>query len=122
MQLIYSISSFSTNFETKVTSFQKSELIQILVCFKQHYPIFNISSGNLSVVSWQAWRIIDPRAGEAFAALRKAGVKIAVVSNFDTRLRLILKALDCDHWFDAMAVSAEVIFIWKETDRSLQNL
>ena len=57
----------------------------------------------------QAWKIIDPRAGEAFAALRKAGVKTAVVSNFDTRLRPILKALECDHWFDAMAISAEVI-------------
>lgn len=41
-------------------------------------------------------------------ALRKAGVKIAVVSNFDTRLRPLLRALNCDHWFDAVAVSAEV--------------
>lgn len=43
-----------------------------------------------------------------FQALRKAGVKVAVVSNFDTRLRPLLKALKCDHWFDAVAVSAEV--------------
>lgn len=33
---------------------------------------------------------------------------MAVVSNFDTRLRPLLKALKCDHWFDAVAVSAEV--------------
>ncbi|KAF2308224.1 hypothetical protein GH714_037099 [Hevea brasiliensis] len=39
---------------------------------------------------------------------RKAGVKLAVVSNFDTRLRPLLQALNCDHWFDAVAVSAEV--------------
>lgn len=43
-----------------------------------------------------------------FQALREAGVKIAVVSNFDTRLRPLLRALNCDHWFDAVAVSAEV--------------
>ena len=43
-----------------------------------------------------------------FQALRKAGVKVAVVSNFDTRLRPVLRALNCDHWFDAVAVSAEV--------------
>ncbi|GFP80822.1 haloacid dehalogenase-like hydrolase domain-containing protein 3 [Phtheirospermum japonicum] len=41
-------------------------------------------------------------------ALRKAGVKVAIVSNFDTRLRPLLRALKCDHWFDAVAVSAEV--------------
>lgn len=32
------------------------------------------------------------------------------MSNFDTRLRPLLRALDCDHWFDAVAVSAEVSF------------
>jgi hypothetical protein len=35
-------------------------------------------------------------------------VKLGVVSNFDTRLRPLLQALNCDQWFDAMAVSAEV--------------
>jgi hypothetical protein len=30
------------------------------------------------------------------------------VSNFDTRLRPLLRALNCDDWFDAVAVSAEV--------------
>jgi FMN phosphatase YigB (HAD superfamily) len=35
-------------------------------------------------------------------------VKTAVVSNFDTRLRPLLQALECDDWFDAVAVSAEV--------------
>lgn len=55
-----------------------------------------------------AWRITDPNASRVFAALRAAGVKLAIVSNFDTRLRPVLKALDCDSWFDALAVSAEV--------------
>ncbi|KAL9267053.1 Haloacid dehalogenase-like hydrolase domain-containing protein, partial [Drosera capensis] len=56
----------------------------------------------------KAWHLCDPDAGRVFNALRNAGVKVAVVSNFDTRLRPLLRALDCDHWFDAVAVSAEV--------------
>ncbi|CAI5498553.1 unnamed protein product [Closterium sp. Naga37s-1] len=56
----------------------------------------------------EAWRLTDPHAKEAFTAIRDAGVKIAVVSNFDTRLRTVLKELDCHDWFDAIAVSAEI--------------
>ncbi|KAK8632977.1 hypothetical protein V6N13_013833 [Hibiscus sabdariffa] len=56
----------------------------------------------------KAWHLCDPEAGKVFEALRKAGVKLAVVSNFDTRLRPLLRALNCEHWFDAVAVSAEV--------------
>ncbi|OVA04025.1 HAD hydrolase [Macleaya cordata] len=56
----------------------------------------------------KAWRLCDPDAERVFMALRKSGVKLAVVSNFDTRLRSVLRALNCDHWFDAVAVSAEV--------------
>ncbi|KAI3869684.1 hypothetical protein MKX03_011881 [Papaver bracteatum] len=56
----------------------------------------------------KAWRLCDPDAERVFMALRKAGVKLAVVSNFDTRLRSVLRALNCDHWFDAVTVSAEV--------------
>jgi len=56
----------------------------------------------------QAWHICDPEAGKVFEALRRAGIKLAVVSNFDTRLRPLLQALKCEHWFDALAVSAEV--------------
>lgn len=56
----------------------------------------------------KAWHLCDPEAESVFQALRKAGVKLAVVSNFDTRLRPLLQALKCDHWFDAVAVSAEM--------------
>ncbi|KAG2647315.1 hypothetical protein PVAP13_2KG577600 [Panicum virgatum] len=58
----------------------------------------------------KAWHLCDPDAGRVFQALRRAGVKTAVVSNFDTRLRPLLQALKCDQWFDAVAVSAEVGF------------
>lgn len=56
----------------------------------------------------KAWHLCDPEAEKVFLALRRAGVKLAVVSNFDTRLRPLLRALNCEHWFDAVAVSAEV--------------
>ncbi|KAJ7521373.1 hypothetical protein O6H91_19G050900 [Diphasiastrum complanatum] len=56
----------------------------------------------------EAWQISDPEAGKVFKALRDAGIKLAVVSNFDTRLRPLMHALDCDQWFHALAVSAEV--------------
>lgn len=56
----------------------------------------------------KAWHLCDPNTEKVFQALREAGVKIAVVSNFDTRLRPLLRALNCDHWFDAVTVSAEV--------------
>ncbi|KAJ6852499.1 rhythmically expressed protein isoform X1 [Iris pallida] len=56
----------------------------------------------------KAWHLCDPEAENVFKALRKSGVKSAVVSNFDTRLRPLLQALKCDNWFDAVAVSAEV--------------
>eukprot|EP00475_Leptophrys_vorax_P011537 TRINITY_DN1809_c1_g1_i1.p1 TRINITY_DN1809_c1_g1~~TRINITY_DN1809_c1_g1_i1.p1 ORF type:complete len:155 (-),score=12.85 TRINITY_DN1809_c1_g1_i1:30-494(-) len=56
----------------------------------------------------EAWRFTDPNAKEAFAAIRRAGIKIALVSNFDTRLRDLLRMLECYDWFDAIAVSAEV--------------
>ncbi|GMP97753.1 hypothetical protein CsSME_00045892 [Camellia sinensis var. sinensis] len=46
----------------------------------------------------EAWHLCDPDAEKVFKTLRNAGVKLAVVSNFDTRLRP----------FDAVAVSAEV--------------
>lgn len=59
-------------------------------------------------ISPQAWRIMDPDAGMIFGALRQAGVKVAVVSNFDTRLRFLMHALHCYDWFDAMAIPAEV--------------
>ncbi|KAI3984156.1 hypothetical protein MKX01_011110 [Papaver californicum] len=56
----------------------------------------------------KAWRLCDPDAERVFMSRKKAGVKLAVVSNFDTRLRSVLRALNCDHWFDAVTVSAEV--------------
>ncbi|RWR78356.1 haloacid dehalogenase-like hydrolase domain-containing protein 3 isoform X1 [Cinnamomum micranthum f. kanehirae] len=47
-------------------------------------------------------------AYETISHLKNAGVKLAVVSNFDTRLRKLLKDLNIAHLFDAIIISAEV--------------
>jgi FMN phosphatase YigB (HAD superfamily) len=52
-----------------------------------------------------AWRLA-PGAVAALTRLRASGVKLAVCSNFDTRLRPVLGALGVDRLFDAIIVSA----------------
>lgn len=54
-----------------------------------------------------AWKVASG-APEALARLRNAGVKLAVVSNFDSRLRPILRDLQVDNLFDALIISAEI--------------
>ncbi|KAG0564022.1 hypothetical protein KC19_8G076600 [Ceratodon purpureus] len=54
-----------------------------------------------------AWKVAHG-APEALARLRDAGVKLAVVSNFDSRLRPILRDLQVDTLFDALIISAEI--------------
>ncbi|XP_062161334.1 uncharacterized protein LOC133868441 isoform X2 [Alnus glutinosa] len=54
-----------------------------------------------------AWRLPDG-AYETIALLKDAGVKVAVVSNFDTRLRKLLKDLNVLDLFDAVIISSEV--------------
>ncbi|KAM0849771.1 hypothetical protein ACQ4PT_053526 [Festuca glaucescens] len=54
-----------------------------------------------------AWRLPDG-AYRTLHDLKDAGVKLAVVSNFDTRLRKLLKDLNISDVFDAIVVSSEV--------------
>ncbi|KAJ9187502.1 hypothetical protein P3X46_002951 [Hevea brasiliensis] len=54
-----------------------------------------------------AWRLPDG-AYETLFLLKDTGVKLAVVSNFDTRLRKLLKDLNVIDLFDALIVSSEV--------------
>ncbi|KAG0522685.1 hypothetical protein BDA96_07G058800 [Sorghum bicolor] len=54
-----------------------------------------------------AWRL-PVGADTALRELKDAGVKLAVVSNFDTRLRKLLKDLNVSDMFDAIVVSSEV--------------
>ncbi|XP_042500854.1 haloacid dehalogenase-like hydrolase domain-containing protein 3 isoform X2 [Macadamia integrifolia] len=54
-----------------------------------------------------AWRL-PSSAYETLCFLKDAGVKLAVVSNFDTRLRGLLKDLNVVDLFDATIVSSEV--------------
>ncbi|XP_068638760.1 uncharacterized protein [Aristolochia californica] len=55
----------------------------------------------------EAWNL-PSGAYETICHLKDAGVKLAVVSNFDLRLRKLLKDLKVANLFDAIIVSAEV--------------
>lgn len=55
----------------------------------------------------EAWTV-SPGAIEALRRLRGAGMRTAIVSNFDSRLRRILDELGISGVFDAVAISAEV--------------
>ncbi|GAB4823833.1 hypothetical protein N2152v2_010879 [Parachlorella kessleri] len=55
----------------------------------------------------EAWTL-SPGAVESLQRIRAMGVKTAVVSNFDTRLRRIMKDLGVDKLFDAVVISAEL--------------
>ncbi|VVA20470.1 PREDICTED: haloacid dehalogenase [Prunus dulcis] len=54
-----------------------------------------------------SWRLPEG-AYETMALLKDAGVKLAVVSNFDSRLRKLLEDLNVLHLFDAVIISSEV--------------
>ncbi|XP_071930794.1 uncharacterized protein [Coffea arabica] len=54
-----------------------------------------------------AW-LLPAGAYETMLVLKDSGVKLAVVSNFDTRLRKVLKDLNVLDLFDAVAISSEV--------------
>lgn len=55
----------------------------------------------------QAWTV-PPGFVDAMYRIRALGIKTAVVSNFDGRLRDILAAMKIEHLFDAVIVSCEV--------------
>ncbi|KAI3516423.1 hypothetical protein L1887_15338 [Cichorium endivia] len=56
-----------------------------------------------------AWHL-PPGAYETILILKEAGVKLAVVSNFDSRLRKLLQDLNVIDLFDAVIISSEVGF------------
>lgn len=54
--------------------------------------------------SWELY----PEAIETLRALRERGLELAVVSNFDSRLRNILEGLGAASWFDGIFISSAV--------------
>lgn len=54
--------------------------------------------------SAQAWRVFDD-VPPALATLRDLGARLAVVSNWDSRLPDVLKVLALDRWFETVVVS-----------------
>ena len=56
----------------------------------------------------RSWVYISLLPTHKVALHTNAGIKMAVVSNFDLRLRPLLEALGLDKLFDALIISAEV--------------
>ncbi|MDH3442472.1 MAG: HAD-IA family hydrolase [Deltaproteobacteria bacterium] len=54
-----------------------------------------------------SWKLY-PEAVETLLSLRQRGLKLAVVSNFDSRLHNILDGLGAASWFDGVFVSSTV--------------
>eukprot|EP01024_Parvocaulis_polyphysoides_P040069 TRINITY_DN36399_c0_g1_i9.p1 TRINITY_DN36399_c0_g1~~TRINITY_DN36399_c0_g1_i9.p1 ORF type:complete len:252 (+),score=37.20 TRINITY_DN36399_c0_g1_i9:206-961(+) len=54
----------------------------------------------------EAW-LITNGAVQSLQRIKNAGIKTAIVSNFDTRLRILLQRLKMYHLFDAIMCSAE---------------
>jgi len=54
-----------------------------------------------------AWRLFDDVL-PCLEELRRRGLKLGVISNWDERLRPLLRELTLDHWFDSIVISVEV--------------
>lgn len=55
----------------------------------------------------EAW-LLYPEAGETLSALKRRGMILGVISNFDSRLIGILEGLGAAHWFEHIFVSSRV--------------
>ena len=53
--------------------------------------------------SWRVFEDVVP----TLAALSSQQLKLAVISNWDERLRPLLRRLDLEHWFEVIIISAE---------------
>lgn len=54
-----------------------------------------------------AWRIFDD-AVPTLRSLASFGLKLGIISNWDERLRPLLRGLHLDHYFDSIVISCEV--------------
>lgn len=55
----------------------------------------------------ESWRLY-PEVPQVLAELKRAGLKMGIVSNWDTRLRNIVNGLGLAEWMDFILISAEV--------------
>jgi putative hydrolase of the HAD superfamily len=51
---------------------------------------------------------VYPEVPEALAALKSLGIELAIISNFDTRLYLVLHALELNQWFSSITLSTQI--------------
>lgn len=53
----------------------------------------------------EGWRLYDD-VEPTLAALKAGGLRLGIISNFDSRLFDVLRALNLDHYFDAVHISS----------------
>lgn len=52
--------------------------------------------------------IVYPEVPQALSELKSLGIELAVVSNFDSRLYVLMKALGLEQWFSSITLSTQV--------------
>ena len=52
--------------------------------------------------------IIYPEVPETLAALKALGIELAIISNFDSRLYLVLQALGLNSWFSSITLASQI--------------
>jgi dihydrofolate synthase/folylpolyglutamate synthase len=67
-------------------------------------PLFRALYGHFATAA--PWRIFDDVA-PCLRELKRRGLKLGLISNWDDRLRPLLRALQLDHYFDSMVISCE---------------
>jgi putative hydrolase of the HAD superfamily len=51
---------------------------------------------------------VYPEVPEVLARLKALGYQLAIISNFDSRLSAVLRALNLDPWFETVTISTQV--------------
>jgi putative hydrolase of the HAD superfamily len=54
----------------------------------------------------QGWMLF-PETLEVLSELKRLGLELGIVSNFDTRIYSVIKSLGIDHFFDVITISSE---------------
>jgi putative hydrolase of the HAD superfamily len=52
--------------------------------------------------------VLYPEVPQVLSELRSLGIELAIVSNFDSRLCVLIKALELEQWFSSITLSTQV--------------
>jgi putative hydrolase of the HAD superfamily len=52
--------------------------------------------------------VLYPEVPQVLSELKSLGIELAIISNFDSRLYVLIKALELEQWFSSMTLSTQV--------------